>query len=115
MRKPARMVATSIAALFVSAAAEPGYMPLGKYDEGVVIPANSELKFSNFDAYDSAHFIGRISVEGVFVIDCGDCEPGITGTQLHLSIVPDPWIAARLPHWKKHDNDIAIDIVGAEP
>ena len=115
MRILARVLAISIASLFVSATAEPLFLPLGKYDEGVMIPADSELKFGKFDTYDSAHFIGRIVVEGVFVIECWDCEPGIEGHRLKMSIVPDPQIAARLPRWKKHDNDIVIGLVGAEP
>jgi hypothetical protein len=114
MRSLVRIAAIAFAALIVSAAAKPTYIPLGKYGEGVVNPANSGLKFRRFDSYDSAHFDGQVLLEGVFIIDCADCEPGIKGTRLHLSIVPDLWIAARLPRWKKHDNDIAVDISGAD-
>jgi hypothetical protein len=114
MRKLASVSILPIAALLMSAAPEPSYIPLGKYEEGVVIPAGSPLKFRRFDSYDSAQFTGRLLIEGVFVIECEDCEPGSKGTSFHLTIIPDPAIAARLPHWKKHDNDIAIDITGAE-
>lgn len=114
MRNLGRIALLPFALLVASAAANPTYISLGKYDEGVVIPAESALRFQRFDSYDSAHFSGRLLLEGVYIIDCADCEPGIKGTKLHLSIVPDPWIAARLPHWKKHDNDIAVDISGAD-
>lgn len=109
-----RIAVVPLAALLAAAAPGPQYVPLGKYDEAIVIPANSPVKFERFDRYDRARFSGRFLVEGVYVIECADCEPGYQGKRLHLSIFPDPPSAARLPHWKQHDNDIAIDISGAE-
>ena len=110
MKMRTALAAVPIAALILGAAPPPSYVPLGKYDEAVVIPASSPVKFHHFDQYDSALFSGRFVREGVFVLDCDYCEPGAEDNQIRLSIVPDPAIAARLPHWKKHDNDIAIVI-----
>ena len=117
MRSLRRIAAIPLAALIVGAAApQPRYVPLGKYDEGLVIPANSPVKFRHFGQYhDSALFSGRFVVEGVFILDCDYCEPGYKDNQLRLSIIPDPAIAARLPHWKVHDNGIAIIITDAGP
>lgn len=113
MRIGTRTAAIPLAALIVGAAAGPSYIPLGKYDEGLVIPANSPVMFQHFDQYDSAQFRGTFVLEGVFVLDCDFCEPGYKDNEIRLSIIPDPAIAARLPHWKKHDNDIAIVITNA--
>lgn len=113
MMKVARFAAIPLAALIFAGAPAPNYVPLGKYDEGVVIPAASPVTFHHFDQYDSALFRGQFLLEGVFVLDCDYCEPGYKDNQIRLSIVPDPAIAARLPHWKKHDNDIAIIITNA--
>lgn len=113
MTKLARIAAIPLAALILAAAPAPTYVPLGKYDEAVVIPAASPVTFHHFDQYDSALFSGQFRLEGEFVLDCDYCEPGYKDNQIRLSIVPDPAIAARLPHWKKHDNDIAIVITNA--
>jgi hypothetical protein len=113
MNSLARIAAISVAALIIGAAPGPTYIPLGKYDEGLVIPANSPVTFQHFDQYDSAQFRGRFVLEGVFVLDCDYCEPGYKDNEIRVSVVPDPAIAARLPHWKKHDNDIAIIITNA--
>jgi hypothetical protein len=113
MRLGACIAAIPLAGLIVGAAPAPTYVPLGKYDEGVVIPANSPVAFQRFDQYDSARFSGRFVLEGVFVLDCDYCEPGYKDNQIRLSIIPDPAIARRLPHWKVHDNDLAIIITNA--
>jgi hypothetical protein len=113
MRLRTRIAAIPLVVLIIGAAPAPTYVPLCKYDEGLVIPANSPVTFQHFDQYDSAQFHGRFVLEGVFVLDCDFCEPGYKDNQIRLSIIPDPAIAARLPHWKKHDNDIAIVITNA--
>jgi len=109
----ARLAAIPLAALIGGATPAPTYVPLGKYDEAMVIPADSPVTFRHFDQYDSALFGGRFVLEGVFVLDCDYCEPGYKDNEIRLSIIPDPAIAARLPHWKIHDNDIAILITNA--
>jgi hypothetical protein len=113
MRTFTRIAAIPLVALILGAAPAPTYVPLGKYDEGLVIPANSPVTFQHFDQYDSARFSGRFVLEGIFILDCDFCEPGYKDNEIRLSIVPDPAIAARLPHWKVHDNDIAIIITNA--
>ena len=113
MKRLSRMVALAVAAVTVGAAPAPHYVSLGKYDEAVVIPAGSPVTFERFDQYDSAHFKGRFVLEGAFILDCDYCEPGYKDNEIRLSIVPDPAVAARLPHWKVHDNDIAIAITNA--
>src|SRR4051812_31602179 len=117
MRIPVRLAAIPLAGLIVGGAPAPApkYVPLGKYDEGLLIPANSPVTFQHFGQYfDSAQFSGKFVVEGVFILDCDYCEPGYEDNQVHLSIIPDPAIATRLPHWKKHDNDIALTITDAD-
>jgi len=116
MRIAVRIAAMPLAALVLGATPADKHVPLGMYDEAIVIPANSPVTFQHFGRYhDSAHFSGRFVLEGAFVLDCDYCEPGYKDNQLRLSIVPDRAIAARLPHWKKHDNDIAILITDARP
>jgi hypothetical protein len=34
----------------------------------------------------------------------------VNESDLALDIVPDPMVAARLPHWKAHSNDIIVEI-----
>lgn len=113
MSLASRIAIVPLTALMVGATPAPTYVPLGQYDEGIIIPADSPVTFKHFGQYDSAQFSGRFVLEGVFILDCGYCEPGYNDNQLRLSIVPDPAIAARLPHWKVHDNDIAIVITNA--
>ena len=108
-----RIAIIPMAALIVGAAPAPTYMPLGQYDEGIVIPASSPVTFRQFDQYDSAQFSGRFVLEGVFVLDCDMCEPGYKDNEIRLSIIPDPAIAVRLPHWQVHQNDLAIVITNA--
>jgi hypothetical protein len=116
MKLRAAIAAIPMAALITGATPAPQYIPLGDYDESMVVPANSPVTFRHFGKHhDSAYFSGRFVLEGVFILDCDYCEPGYKDNQLRLIIVPDPAIAARLPHWKRHDNDIAIFITDARP
>jgi hypothetical protein len=114
MRLLATLAVIPLAALLVGAKPSPTYISLGKYDEGLVIPVDSPVRFKRFGQYDRATFNGRFVLEGLFIVDCSYCEPGYKDNRLHLGIVPDPAIAARLPRWKRHDNDIAIDITDAD-
>src|SRR3954462_4554097 len=113
MNTLARVAFMPLVTLLVSAAPPAKVIPLGKYDEGIVVPVDSPVKFRRFGQYDRALFTGRFVLEGTFVLDCNYCEPGYKDNELHLRIVPDPSIAARLPHWKVHENDIEIDITNA--
>jgi hypothetical protein len=107
-------VLIAVVPLLMSAAPPGETIPLGKYDEAMVIPAGSPVQFQGFGQYyNSARFSGKFVLEGIFVLDCDYCEPGYKDNQIRLSIIPDPAMADRLPHWKKHDNDIAIVITNA--
>lgn len=107
----ASIVPLALALLGTSSPAK--LVPLGKYREGILIPTTSPVRFRRFDQYDRAHFNGTFIVEGTFVLDCNYCERGYKDNELHLSMIPDAPIAARLPHWKMHNGDIEIDITGA--
>ncbi len=109
----ARLAVLSLMPMIVAAMPAPTFVPLGKYGEGVLVPPNSPVRFQHFNEYDSAQFNGRFVLEGVFVLDCDFCEPGYKDNQIRLSMIPDPAIAARLPHWKVHDNDLAIVVTNA--
>jgi hypothetical protein len=105
--------------LSLGAAPADKIIPLpGDGGEALVVPRNSLVRFAAFnksgDQAYGARFNGRFVVEGTFVLDCNYCEPGEKDNQLNLTIVPDAPTAARLPHWKVHDNDIAIDITDAD-
>jgi hypothetical protein len=113
MKLAACLALLSLTPMVVGATAAPTFIPLGQYDEGIVIPAGSPVTFQHFDQHDSAQFSGQFVLEGVFVLDCDFCEPGYKDNEIRLSMIPDPAIAARLPHWKKHDNDIALIITNA--
>jgi hypothetical protein len=68
-------------------------------------------------ASPSERFItGRIVVHGTSVINCDSlaCEPGVAGQSLHFSLIPDKASIPHLPRWKRHDNDIWIDISNAD-
>ena len=113
MKLAACLALLSLTSMVVGATAAPTFVPLGQYDEGVLVPADSPVTFHRFNEYDSAQFSGQFVLEGVFVLDCDFCEPGYKDNEIRLSIVPDPAIAGRLPRWKVHREDIAIVITNA--
>jgi hypothetical protein len=90
----------------------------GGYGEAIIVPAGSPVRLARFNKegseYVGARFDGRFVVEGTFVLDCNYCEPGENDNQLSLNLVPDAAISSRLPHWKVHNNQIAIDVMGAD-
>jgi hypothetical protein len=108
-----RVAILTSATLSVGAAPAAQVIPFRKYHESITVPAHSPVKFQRFDQYDRARFIGRFVLEGTFVLDCRYCEPGYKDNELSLSIVPDRSIAARLPHWKVHGDNMEIDITDA--
>ena len=79
-----------------------------------MIPAGSTVKFQRFEHDDRAYFSGKLIIQGTWVLDCDYCEPGQKDNELHLSIVPDTATIARLPRWKRHNNDIRIDLTDAD-
>jgi hypothetical protein len=84
--------------------------------EGIIVPPDSPVQFRNFDQYGRAHFTGKFVLTGTFTYRCNYCEPGakVTEDDLELSIVPDPTLLSRLPHWRQHDNDTMVDILQAK-
>ena len=116
---PVRIAAVSIVLLLLGAAPPPQVVSLGSdSDEALIIPADSPIKFERFDKYGVAHFAGRFTLTGTFSYSCTDCEPGARNPPLkrsdfHLEIVPDAALAARLPRWKMHRQDMIIEIRGA--
>lgn len=85
--------------------------------EALVIPAASPLELSGV-GLDTAAFSGRLLVTGIFTYEgCGrakcDGQPLDDG-DLELRIVPDPAVAAGLPHWKARRNKVAITLDNPE-
>ena len=97
----ARGIAIAIALLLAGAAPAERTVPHLGGGPALVIPAGSPVKFRGFDKDGGARFSGRFVLSGTFVYHCEvECEPGMTEADLDLGIVPDPGLAARLPHWK---------------
>jgi hypothetical protein len=104
--------------LLVGAAPAEQVIPFPGVDgEALIIPTDSPVRFAGFikdgKEYIGARFKGRFVLTGSFTwgcyVDCG--EPTVTEAEnFALTVVPDPALAARLPHWKLHDNDIAIGV-----
>ena len=84
-------------------------------DEALIIPADSPVQSVRFGKDQIAHFRGRFVVTGTFIYGCDiECEPPLGAKDVNGSIVPDPDLATRLPHWKIHDNDIRIYLYGGD-
>ena len=91
--------ALGAAATAASRATQDTFIPLspqGSSDaEGVVIPANSPVKFKNFDRNEpAAHFEGEFLLTGRWEIYSDDQH------EVDPSLVPDPSVAKALPHWR---------------
>ena len=83
--------------------------------EALVVPAGSPIHFIRYDKERVARFRGRLVVTGTFIYGCDiECEPPLGKGDVNGSIVPDPEVAARLPHWKLHDNDMRIFLDGGD-
>ena len=84
--------------------------------EALIIPAASPVKFLRWEKsggeYVGARFSGRFVLTGQFTWgcewDCNDGSPITEADNFALRVVPDSDLAARLPHWKVHNQDIAI-------
>lgn len=115
MKFVARLLALPISALLLSAAPSPQVIPLPDKEaagEALVIPADSPVQFRGWNKYGYAQFAGRFVLTGRFMYGCGesDCQGDgpIKESDLTLSVVPDPALAARLPNWKIRHNDMMI-------
>jgi hypothetical protein len=111
----ARLAALPLALLLVGAAPTEKVIPLPGVDgEALVIPPDSPVQFRGFDKDHVAHFNGRITVSGTFTYGCEiECNAPLKEYQLILVLVPDPALAARLPHWKLRSGDMSLFINGA--
>jgi hypothetical protein len=116
MRLLTRIAAFPLAALIMSAAPAPKYIPLDNYGEALVIPAGSPVALLRFNKRDAAaSFRGRFVLTGMFVYGCDiECEPPLAKGDVHGSIIPDSDTAARLPHWKIRNNDMRIYLYGGD-
>jgi hypothetical protein len=91
----------------------PREIPYGSDDdkEALVIPSDSPVHFRGFDKHHVARFDGRFVMSGTFVFTCDiECEPPLKKWQIYGEMIPDPDIAARLPHWKVRNGEMRIYI-----
>ena len=104
------------AACLVSAVSPTRVIPLPDgYGEALIVPAASPVAFVGFDKELVARFRGRFVLTGTFVYGCDiECEPPLAKNDVRGSIVPDPEVAASLPHWKVRATDIRIILNGGE-
>jgi hypothetical protein len=112
-----RLAMLSLALLSIGAAPAAKVIPLpGDPDEALIIPAGSSVQFRGFDKYGRAHFGGRFVLTGSFTYGCAvDCDGPARDAFFRFDVVPDPNVAARLPHWKVHHNDIKIVVSREAP
>jgi len=110
-----RLIVIPFAILLVSASPAQFVALPDDPDEGIIVPPDSPVQFHDFDQYGRAHFTGKFVLTGTFTYRCNYCEPGtkVTENDLEFSIVPDPALLSRLPHWKQHDNDTMVEILQA--
>lgn len=81
----------------------------------LIVPAGSPVKFTGFDKNGVGKFSGRFVLSGTYVYHCEvECEPGMTERDLDIGILPDPSLAARLPHWKDRGDNMIVDLSGAD-
>jgi hypothetical protein len=81
-------------------------------EEGLIVPPDSLVWFRGFGGkYGEAQFDGRFVLTGTVIYGCAiDCEEKPRDRFLRVDVVPDPAVAARLPHWKLRQNDMRIVI-----
>jgi len=108
----ARFAVVPLTLLLLGAAPGEQVIPHPRYEgEALIIPLDSPVKFRGFDENGIAHFSGRFVLDGQFYVEgCSEPCPGAAEEDLGVSVFPDPDLEARLPHWKVHNNDIALDL-----
>lgn len=120
----ARMAALPLALLLLGASPPDRVVPFpGRGDEALIIPARSPVRFDGFvkdrGEYVGARFTGRFELTGSYTWGCEwDCDgssPISERENFALLVIPDRALAARLPHWKVHDNDIRLFVSKATP
>jgi len=111
-RKLALLAIVPLALLVLGAAPGDQAIPHPRYEgEALIIPPDSPIQFRGFDENGVAHFSGRFVLAGRFYVEgCSESCPGATEEDLGVSVFPDPALEARLPHWKVHNNNIALEL-----
>ena len=81
-------------------------------EEGLIVPPDSPVRFRGYGGkYGYAQFDGRFVLTGTVIYGCAiDCGEKFEDRFLRVDVVPDPAIAARLPHWKRRHSDMRIVI-----
>ena len=109
----AMLVSSASAAPDRERAAGGQFIPFpGDPEEGLIVPPNSPVRFRGYGGkYGFAQFDGRFLLTGTVVYGCAiDCGEKPEDRFLRVDVVPDPAVAARLPHWKRRQNDMLIVI-----
>jgi hypothetical protein len=104
---------TALLLAFLPAGAAPGetVIPHPGGGPALIVPAGSPVRFTGFDENGAAHFSGRFVLKGTFVYDCpADCEPGMTEDDIELQLLPDPELAAQLPHSQDRGDGMVLYI-----
>lgn len=112
-----RAATLPLALLLVSAAPVDQVIPHPDVEgEALLVPHDSPVQFHRFDKYGRARFSGRFVLTGSFAYGCRiDCEGPAKDAFFRFDVVPDPALAARLPRWKVHNNDIMIVVSREAP
>jgi hypothetical protein len=116
MRSPTLVMLLSFALTAAAPAGTPTEIPWAPgEDEALIVPAASPVHFIRYDEGHVAHFRGRFVLTGTFIYGCDiECDPPLAKDEVNGSIIPDRDVAARLPHWKVHSNDIRIFLDGGD-
>ena len=77
--------------------------------ETLIVPANSPVSLSRFGKYGTARFNGKFLLTGKFTYGCAiDCEGPYKDAFFRFDIEPDASLAARLPYYPTHKQDILL-------
>ena len=77
--------------------------------ETLVVPPNSPVQLRRFGKHGTARFSGRFLLTGKFTYGCAiDCDGPAKDAYFRFDVEPDASLAARLPHYPNHKQDILI-------
>lgn len=107
-----RIASLPLALLLVSAAPTDRVIPHPEVEsEALIVPHDSPVKFRRWGKYGYAQFDGRFVLTGAFTYGCEvDCDGPVKEADLAFNVVPDPVLAARLPHWKVDTTDMMVRV-----
>lgn len=119
MKLPLLITAALLTAtLDAKAAPAQQVIPAPAYDEAIIVPAGSPVRFHGFSKDGTeAKFTGQFVLTGSSYYGCdfGCEEASGTDADLSVMIIPDPSVAARLPRWKRHNNEMSIFVANQVP